>query len=126
MACAAKPLSPVKLNVPTPPTERLVTVTVGKPGATYAAQVGAVIVFVSVVTVEPNANALPTKVDALPSVILRPAAVPRKIFPTKFEFAPIVVPPTGAQNTSFSQAPAPAMTTLELAAGSSAPPDLKM
>jgi hypothetical protein len=94
-------------------------------GGTNGPQVGTVIVSVSVVTVEPKAKALPWKLTVLPKVILRPAAVPRKIFPTKLEFAPIVVPPTGAQNTSVAQAP-PATTTLELAAEPSAPPGLKM
>lgn len=82
-------------------------------------------VLVAVVTVEPYASALPIKVEAVPNVMLRPAPAPRKTFPTKLAFAPIVVPPLGAQKTSDWQAPL-AMTTLVFAIGSSAPPGLKM
>jgi hypothetical protein len=99
-------------------------------GLPNAAHVGTSMVFESVVTVEPNANALPCKCTKCPNVILRPAAVPRKIFPTNVgttgvvaEFAPSVVPPTGAQNTSVAQAPT--KVTRELASVVSAPPGLK-
>ena len=87
--------------------------------------VGTVMVVLAVVTVEPNARARPINVDESPSVILSPAAVPRKMFPMKFALAPTVVPPTGAQYTLSAQAPL-ARTTFEFAAGSSAPPGLKI
>lgn len=98
---------------------------------TKAGQVGTVNVFASVVTVEPNAKALPVRFANCPSVILRPAAVPRKIVPTNVgvgesaALAPIVVAPIGAQNTSEAQAP-PARITREFAPVVSAPPGLKM
>ena len=92
-----------------------------------AAQTGTVIVFASVVTVPPNARALPVKFVKCPNVI--PAA--SRIFPTNVgvgdseAFAPSVVAPMGAQNTSEAQAP-PARLTSELAPVVSAPPGLKM
>ena len=101
-------------------------------GGTNGAQVGTSMVFESVVTVAPNANARPVRCANCPSVMLRPAAVPRKMFPTKVgtpgdvaAFAPRVVAPTGAQKTSFAQAP-PARVTRELAPVVRAPPGLKM
>src|SRR5450759_3348278 len=100
---------------------------VGMPPGTNGAQVGTVIVSASVVTVPPNARALPVKFAKCPIVI--PAA--SRIFPTnvgvsdRAAFAPSVVAPTGAQNTSEAQAP-PARITLELAPVLSAPPGLKM
>jgi len=93
--------------------------------------VGTVIVFVSAVTVELNAKSLPKIFAKCPNVMLKPSASPRKIFPTKVgvvvakALAPIVVAPTGIQNTSQADAP-PVNTTVELAAESRAPPDLKM
>src|ERR1700682_4946101 len=100
---------------------------VGMLPATNAAQEGTVIVFASVVTVPPNARALPVKFAKCPIVI--PAA--SRIFPTNVgvadaaAFAPSVVAPTGAQKTLLAQAP-PAKTTRELACVVSAPPGLKM
>ena len=100
---------------------------VGMLPPTNAAQLGTVIVFASVVTVPPNARALPVKFAKCPIVI--PAA--SRMFPTNVgvsesaAFAPSVVAPTGAQKTSEAQAP-PAKTTLELAPVLSAPPGLKM
>src|ERR1700682_3462464 len=89
---------------------------VGMLPATNAAQEGTVIVFASVVTVPPNARALPVKFAKCPIVI--PAA--SRIFPTNVgvsdsaAFAPSVVAPTGAQNTSEAEAP-PANATVDLA-----------
>ena len=103
---------------------------VGGPGTggTNGAQVGTASTDASVVTVPPNANALPDKFANWPRVI--PAA--SRIVPTKVgvgdgaALAPRVVAPTGAQNTSEAQAPA-ARLTRELAPVVSAPPDdLKM
>jgi hypothetical protein len=97
------------------------------PAPANGAQVGTLIVFASVVTVPPNARALPVKFAKCPIVI--PAA--SRIFPTKAgvsdsaALAPSVVAPTGAQNTSEAKAP-PAKITLELAPVLSAPPGLKM
>jgi hypothetical protein len=97
------------------------------PPPTNGAQVGTVIVSASVVTVPPNARALPVKFAKCP--IVMPAA--SRIFPTNVgvgdsaAFAPRVVAPTGAQNTSEAQAP-PAKTTIELAPVLSAPPGLKI
>jgi hypothetical protein len=93
------------------------------PRATHAG--GTVIASLAIVTVLPAARALPSRVVAPPIVILFPAPAGSRIFPTKEAFAPIVVAPLGAQNTSEAQAPS-AKVTMELAAGLSAPPDLKM
>ena len=135
VAAVALALVKVIVRVEIPPGPLLLGlkafVTVGGTALENAAQVGTSIVFESVVTVEPNANALPCKCAKCPNVILRPAAVPRKIFPTNVgttgdvaAFAPSVVAPTGAQNTSDAQAP-PAKVTRELAPVVSAPPGLK-
>jgi hypothetical protein len=105
----------------------LVAVPAGVTGGTKAAQVGTVIVVASVVTVPPNDKALPVTFAKCPNVI--PASsmmVPRNVgVSDAAAFAPSVVAPTGAQNTSDSQAP-PAATTLELAPVVSAPAGLKM
>lgn len=90
-------------------------------GGTYAAQVGTVIVFASVVTVVWKSRALPVKLVKCPSEI--PAA--SKMFPTNALVAPIVVAPTGAQYTSASQEP-PAMLKLVLASVVRAPPGLNI
>src|SRR5450755_3902847 len=97
------------------------------PPATNPAQAGTVMVLASVVTVPPNTKARPVKFAKCP--IVTPAA--SRIFPANVgvgdgaAFAPSVVAPTGAQNTSEAQAP-PAKVTLELAPVLSAPPGLKM
>jgi hypothetical protein len=88
---------------------------------------GTVIVFASVVTVPPAARALPVKFAKCPIVI--PAS--SMIVPTNVgvsdsaAFAPSVVAPTGAQNTSQADAPF-ANATIELAPVLSAPPGLKI
>ena len=104
----------------------------GGTGGTNGAQVGTLIMFASVVTVEPNAKALPVRFANCPSVILRPAAAPRKIVPTNVgavgegaALAPNVVAPPGAQNTSAAHAPA-AKIMREFAPVVSDPPGLKM
>src|ERR1700690_2372850 len=96
------PTSAIKII--TPHSESVGTLT----PETNGAQTGAVIVFASVVTVPPNARALPSKFAKCPIVI--PAA--SRIFPTNvgaaagtppMVYAPIVVAPPGAQNTSEAQ-----------------------
>jgi hypothetical protein len=77
-------------------------------------------VSVLVVTVPPNANALPIHDEELPTVI--PEA--SMLVPTNVELAPSVVAAVGVQNTS--QADAPAKVTAELATEVSAPLTLKM
>src|ERR1700722_14259975 len=90
-------------------------------------QVGTVIVFASVVTVPPNARALPVRFAKCPTVI--PAA--SRIFPENVgvgdsaALGPSVVAPTGTQNTSEAQAPL-VKRTLEFAPVVSAPPGRKM
>ena len=84
-------------------------------------------VFASVVTVPPNAKALPVKFAKCPKLI--PAA--SRIFPTNVgvadsaAFAPSVVAPTPVQNTSQALAPG-VKTTRESAPVVIAPPDLKI
>lgn len=85
-----------------------------------AEQVGTVMVSVSVVTVPPNANAIPVHVTLAPAVM--PAA--SMAMPLNVELAPSVVAEVGVQNTS--QADAPASVTFELATEVSAPLILKM
>lgn len=89
---------------------------------------GTVIVFASVVTVPPNARALPVKFAKCPIVI--PAA--SMMVPTNVgvasdgtEFAPNVVAPMGAQNTPASQAPLVTVTR-ESCPVVRAPPGLKI
>src|SRR4051812_41738822 len=64
-------------------------------------QFGAVMVSVSVVTVPPNANALPVQVVLAPTVI--PALL--MTVPRKFVLAPSVVAALGVQKTSQADAP---------------------
>ena len=132
VATATPGLFKVTVSVETPFTLMLAgakaLASVGNTGGTNAAQVGTASTDASVVTVPPNANALPDKLANCPNVI--PAA--SRIFPTNVgvaegaALAPNVVAPTGAQNTSEAHAPA-AKLTRELAPVVSAPPDdLKM
>jgi hypothetical protein len=97
-----------------------VTEAVAGGGGGVPPQVGAVMVSVLVVTVPPNANALPVHVVALPTVI--PEA--SMLVPTNVELAPSVVAAVGVQNTS--QADAPAKVTTELETLVKAPLTLKM
>lgn len=85
------------------------------------AQVGTVIVSVSVVTVPPNAKALPVNSEVLPMVI--PEA--SMIVPLNVEFAPSVVAAVGVQNISQDDAP-PSSVTVEFATEVRAPLILKI
>jgi hypothetical protein len=91
--------------------------------------VGTVIGFESVVTVSPNAKILPSKFAKCPTVTSLGEVL--RIFPTKVgvsdvaAFAPRVVVPPGAQNTSQADAP-PVRETVELSPVVRAPPDLKI
>ena len=81
---------------------------------------GTVMVSASLVTVPPNANALPVHVTVLPTVTPEgPMSVPMNV-----EFAPSVVAAVGVQNTSQELAP-PATVTAEFATEVKAPATLK-
>lgn len=86
-----------------------------------AAQVGTVIVSVSVETVPPNAKARPSQLTVLP--IVMPAL--SMSVPLKVELAPRVVAAVGVHQTSQDEAP-PAKATTELAEVVRAPSILKM
>ena len=123
LAClrvAAKPT--IAKSAASMPIAHSESVGMAVPLPTNGAQLGTVIVAAAVVTVPPNAKALPVKFALSPIVI--PAA--SRIFPTNALVAPSVVAPTGAQYTSDSQAP-PVKIKLEFAPVVTAPPvDLKM
>jgi hypothetical protein len=108
-----------------PPTTAFITLSVA--GEEVEAHVGTVMVLASVVTVPPNASALPLKCAKCPNDI--PAA--SMIFPTNVgvaesdAFAPSVVAAAGVQCTSAAHAP-PAKATIEFAPVVRAPPGLKI
>ena len=105
----AKPLLPLKPNVPTPPLEILDTVIDGTVGAAHTP--GSEIALALVVTVPPDVKARPDKVAPAPMDI---PAFPMTV-PMKVELAPSVVAAVGAQNTLPAQAP-PLRETMESAA----------
>ena len=105
----AKPLLPLKPNVPTPPLEILDTVIEGTVGAAHTP--GSEIALALVVTVPPDVKARPDKVAPAPMDI---PAFPMTV-PMKVELAPSVVAAVGAQNTLPAQAP-PLRETMESAA----------
>ena len=121
---AAKPA--IAKSAPSMPIAHSESVGIPALPPTNETQVGTVIVFESVVTVTPNARALPVRLAKCPIVI----AAGSRIFPTNVgvgdvaAFAPSVVA-VGAQNTSEAQAPF-AKVTRELAPVVSAPFGLKM
>lgn len=86
-----------------------------------AVHVGTVMVFVSVVTVPPNAKDLPVQVVFAPTVT--PALL--MTVPANVVLAASVVAALGVKNTSLAHAPPPNVTTA-FATVVSAPPTLKM